>query len=612
MIKKRGQVTIFVIIAIALVAGILIYFVFKGQLFATEVPAEFKPIYNYYAECIAQETQNAIDLAESQGGHIYLPEYDPASEYAPFSSQFNFLGFPVPYWYYVSGNGIIREQVPLKSEIEKEIATYVEERVNNCDFENFYAQGFYIDLGEPRATVKLEDTKVLVTVTSAVASSREEQSALKSEHKIEVNSKLGKFYDLAIEIYDKEKNDAFLENYSTDVLRLYAPVDGVELSCSGKVWRTREVIDDLKSGLEANIGAIKFSGDYYSLGKKENEYFVVDQPVDESVNLLYNKDWPTKIEIAGASDELMIAQPVGNQEGLGVMGFCFAPYHFVYDISFPVLMQIYDGGEIFQFPVIVVIDKNVPRQAVFSEIEAEEDFNLCEFKTQDIEVNSFDVNLKPIDTNISYECFTQQCLLGESKNGMFKGKAPACVNGYLVLRADGYAEKRVQFSSNENTFADAILDREYEVNVDLEIGGKILDGTAIVTFAGDKTYSTALPENNKIKLSEGLYNVTVFAYGNSSIVISGGSKTQCTEVPKTGIFGLFGGTREECYDITIPDTKIDSALIGGGRSEIYILPSDLEKGKVTIIADSFAAPNSLEQLQYNFESFDSAGVDLEF
>ena len=29
----------------------------------------------------------------------------------------------------------------------------------------------------------------------------------------------------------------------------------------------------------------------------------------------------------------MIAKPVGTEQGMGIMGFCYSPYHFVYDIN---------------------------------------------------------------------------------------------------------------------------------------------------------------------------------------------------------------------------------------------------------------------------------------
>ena len=65
----------------------------------------------------------------------------------------------------------------------------------------------------------------------------------------------------------------------------------------------------------------------------------------------------------------MIAKPIGTQPGLSAMKFCYAPYKFVYDMYFPVLIQVYskdDANEVFQFPVSVVINKNMPREAANS------------------------------------------------------------------------------------------------------------------------------------------------------------------------------------------------------------------------------------------------------
>jgi len=67
----------------------------------------------------------------------------------------------------------------------------------------------------------------------------------------------------------------------------------------------------------------------------------------------------------------LIANPVGNQPGLGVLCFCYVPYHFVYNIGYPVLIQVYSGEEIFQFPVAVVVKGNKPREALDYEIEVD-------------------------------------------------------------------------------------------------------------------------------------------------------------------------------------------------------------------------------------------------
>lgn len=627
MMSRRGQIAIFVIIALVIVAGIIVYFFARGNVSSSSIPAELSPVFNYYESCIEQEGKIAIELAGSQGGYVDTGEYVPGSEYAPFSSHLNFLGFPVPYWYYVTGNGLIKENIPMRGDIENGIADYVEERLSNCDFTRFNEQGFDIEVGEPEVRVNVEDESVGINVKSDLVVTKGVESAKRNEHNVGINSKLGKFYDLAKEIYEKQKEDAILENYAVDVLRLYSPVDGVEISCSGKVWKTREVIDDLKSGLEANIASIKFGGDYYELSNKEDEYYVVDldKSVDENVNLIYSRNFPTKVEIygEGVDDELMISSPVGIQEGMGIMGFCYSPYHFVYDVSFPVLVQIYNNDEVFQFPVVSVIDNNLAREGVFSELALDEsvDYDLCEFNTQDVQLNVYDVNLNSINqkVDVSYQCFNQRCRLGESIGGHFEGKAPSCLNGYLLLQSEGYANSQELFSSNSEDVFDVILDREYEVKIELNVGGNLLSGdgdeSAVILFVGKdgaKTVSTALPEGGNVKLSEGLYDVMVYVYGKSDITLSESKKTQCYDVPKSGVLGFFGATKKNCVDITIPESKIDYSLIGGGKGETYILESELEKGKMVLQVDGLPLPRSLEDLQYNYEAFDLMEVYLDF
>ena len=392
------------------------------------------------------------------------------------------------------------------------------------------------------------------------------------------------------------------------------------MGCSPKIWKTREVVDELKSGLEANIGAIKFKGDYYTLREKEDEYFVVDKSVDEAVRLIYSKDWPTKVEIFGdgVDDEIMSAEAVGTQAGLGILGFCYTPYHFVYDVTFPVLVQIHDGLELFQFPVIAVIDNNQPKEAKLTgplEI-GEKEFDVCEYDTQDIEINVYDINLNPVDANISYICFDQRCGVGESVDGNFVGKVPSCLNGYLQLRAGGYTDKSQLFSSNEESYADVILDKEYEVEVELEIGGKKIgeSETAIIAFSSEEGTSTnaVLPGASSVKLSEGFYEIAVYAYENTDIVIPESEKTQCFEVAEKGFLGFLGGTKEECVDVTIPETKVDYALAGGGKGEEYLLPDQLEKGKVIVRVDELPKPKTIEQLQSNYELFETKHVELYF
>ena len=115
-----------------------------------------------------------------------------------------------------------------------------------------------------------------------------------------------------------------------------------------------------------------------------------------------------------------------------------------------------------------------------------------------------------------------------------------------------------------------------------------------------------------LELSEGSYDVTVYVYGGSRVVIPGSTSTECVDVTRGGLLGLFGSTKEECFEIEIPETTVDHALIGGGNTETYILESELSEGRMIINAGSLPRADSLEQLQYNQEAFDGLEVYLTF
>jgi len=624
MINKRGQMTIFVIIAMVIVAGILLFFVLREQISFQVIPEEFNPVFDNYQECIELETKAAVDLIGVQGGRIYTGDYVQGSDFAPFSSHLNFLGFPIPYWFYISGNGLVKENVPSKNEMEAEIERYVEENLNeNCNFDEYYSGGFWVELSNPSANVEILDDLIRVNVDSNLVVQRGDESVRKTDYEIEMQSKLGKNYKIAKEIYNYQMENLFLEGYTIDVMRLYSPVDGVEIDCSPQTWLVGDIIDELKQGIEANIGALKMQGDYYNLQSKESEYFIVPVNVDEEVRMLYSSSWPTKVEISGdgVEEEIIVAEPVGTQAGMGIMGFCYVPYHFVYDISYPVLVQIGDGLEVFQFPIAVIIDNNLPRDsdvASVIEIETEEEDNICEFKTEDVSIRVFDNELNVVDNaEINYICFDKKCRIGETENGEFDGMMPSCYNGYLQVRAEGYEDKLQLFSSNEESFVDIILDKKFEVEIEAKVGNNLLQEgeMAIVSFAKrdeDVGVTATLPGFSNIELSEGFYNVSVYVYGDTGITFPASRETKCFEVPKEGILGFFGAIQEECVEIEIPETKIEYALIGGGEGEVYLLKDELEKGKAVVEVNRLSKPNSIEELQNNFVAFESMRVNVNF
>ncbi|MGD9276445.1 MAG: hypothetical protein PVJ67_04690 [Candidatus Pacearchaeota archaeon] len=610
---KKAQVTVFIIIGIVLVSLVAGYFLFKDKLFTSQIPASIEPVYTKFLSCLEEEVNVGIDVLGTHAGYIDLPDFETGSSYMPFGSQLNFLGNPIPYWYYVSGNNIEKEQVPTKLEMQKDLADFIEEKVRGCEFDSFYEEGFEISQGAPSAKVTIKGGSVEVDLNMNLEISKNEDSSIIKNHNVIINSELGNLYSSALEVYEKEQGELFLEEYAVDTLRLYAPVDGVELTCSPKVWNPEEVFDELGEAIEANTLALKNKGGDFSLTKKENEYFVLDLGVDEDVRFLNSKTWANGFEVAPAEGSILISKPVGNQAGLGVLGFCYVPYHFVYDVKYPVLVQVSKGDEIFQFPLAVVLENNNPRRTLEVEIEEIEEVNLCEYKNNQVEVNIYDSGLNSVDAEISYECFGSSCDIGRTENGKLIANFPQCVNGYIQTRAEGYVDSKFLFSTTDEGSVDIILDRNYLIDIDLSLDGKVYDDEAIISFAGDKFSKTIVyPETSEVELTEGQYEIEVFIYRNSSIKLEATTHEQCIETAQEGLGGIFGLTEERCFEIEIPSQIISNVLVGGGKQNYYILEDELKSGAIEISSESLPMPKTIEDLQTNYAAFESKDLGVMF
>jgi len=616
--NRKGQVTVFIIVAILILVGIGLYFSFRSSSQESDVPPSFQPAYTNFLNCLQGDVETGISVLESQGGYIYLPDYEPGSQYAPFGSQLNFLGNPIPYWYYVSGNNVAKDQVPSLNEMEDQLATFVSEKINGCDFSSYYDEGYEVSIDTeeivPRVVINNDNVEVIADIGLSLVKGNE--SILVRDHKIQVKSDLGNLYYSAVRVYEEEQDSLFLEEYAVDTLRLYAPVDGAEVSCAPQIWNANEVFDDLQNGIESNTGALHSD-------VSVDDYFVVSVPgVNEEVRFLNSQNWPNSFEVTPSEGSLLISNPVGNQAGLGILGFCYVPYHFVYDVKYPVMVQIYSEGasssgtgEIFQFPLAVVIEDNNPREGLETQASPEVVPELCEFKNTPIQISVKDRQGRPVQADVSYECFGNQCYIGEtSSNGFIGENFPQCVNGFVTARAEGFKETSYQFSTVDSAGLSIVMDKVYDKMVQLDVDRGNYNGDAIIYFVSDDLTKTVLyPDQKTVQLSEGQYEIQVYIYDNSEIKIGENVATQCLEVPRGGFLGFVGLKEERCFDINVPEQIISQALVGGGTQSYYVLDSELSTSNfIELNVDSFPKPETIEQLNVNNLLFDESGVDVSF
>jgi len=611
--QKRGQVTIFIIIGIIIVAAIIGYFLLSGP----SLPGgskELKQGEDAYLTCISDRTKLGISLLGQQGGYIYLEElkFYPGSSYAPTSSQLDFYGNSVPYWMFVSGNNLLVEQRPTKEKMQQELIRFIYEGINGCNFDALNSAGIFVDVYDGKVDVTINDNTVDVSLDNPIFISFENDSATVTKHDISVKSKLGKFYNLASAIYEKEKADGFLEDYGLDAMYLYAPVTGVDFGCSPRIFNEDAVKKNISDGLEQNIAFLKVSGNYYDLSDKKNSYFVVDvgQKIDENVNFMYSGSWPTKVQMYGDK----VVQPVGTQQGLSMFGLCFVPYHFVYDIDFPVLVQFFDGTDLFQFGMVAVIKNSQSRNPILGGQEVINEKVICANSDKKVKVSTYDLDLNPVEARLSFSCLDETCDLGSTRmissdESSLVANVPSCVNGILKAYSENYTSASYVISTNREAQADLLLKKIHTINVSLASVGK----ANVIFTSNDYTAVFNYPEDKTVKLAEGEYNVTVYVYSNTSINFEGIKQTKCLDVPSSSVGGIFGATESKCFDLDVPAQTIDSAIVGGGSTEDYFTDELLANSKeLHLEIPTFKIPKTIEDLETNYAQWEVSRLELNF
>ena len=135
-VNKRGQVTIFVIIAIVIVLATGVYVATKYSTTKQEIPQQFQQLEEYYKSCINEITSDGISTLENKAGFIEEPELVRGNSQEPLSSKMNYLGETVPYWLYIKDQKIV-QQAPTKNSMQEQLSKYIsglEGKLNNQGF----------------------------------------------------------------------------------------------------------------------------------------------------------------------------------------------------------------------------------------------------------------------------------------------------------------------------------------------------------------------------------------------------------------------------------------------------------------------------------------------
>jgi len=207
---KKGQVTIFVIIAIILVGSFVLFFLFKkGYVPKIGGSAEIN-LDSYLSSCVENKLNEAVDILLSQGGYIKNPlhkEFKFANEITP--TNISYLCYNQNYYF-----PCINQEPLLIQHLKKDIKNYVSDDVENCFDElilSLERQNYEVDSSYDGFEVNLLSKKVRLDIDGKITLSKTDQTSKKENFALTSSTRL---YDLALLAHEIVNQEAEYCNFN--------------------------------------------------------------------------------------------------------------------------------------------------------------------------------------------------------------------------------------------------------------------------------------------------------------------------------------------------------------------------------------------------------------
>ncbi|MBW2975390.1 hypothetical protein KY366_06745 [Candidatus Woesearchaeota archaeon] len=485
--KKRGQITVFIIIGLIILLTYILLSRYKTESLEEEelILPELIPVQQYVQTCTRNLAREAIVTMGRNGGYVDFPSWvqgDPNS-YLKLSPNDELKN---PYWWYDG-----RSAIPTIEFMEQQISGYTERGMEACidNFSAFHNQYNVIELGSFDVITEIaeEDVRIKTIYPLEIKDKFNKTLAELQRFPVTINIRLKKVHQLAESIMERENNDYFIEKKAIDLISMdtdETPTTDIAVKCGTKRWEVSDVEDKVKELLEANLGYIKIEGTNFDDKAVIAPYIFEDiNPFSESnrynesyyyhhyiwdvsdvkypnmhVSFDYDSKWPIDFYVRPSSGRFLESN---SQRAGGILKlFCLHIWHFTYDVIFPVTATIVDektGSNErynFKFAFKAQINHNMPDRTSFS-VETFDtrggytDEEYCADVTNEITIRADDsitgYGIK--DVNITFTCGRFTCNMGKTESDWESGgipklkkRFPYCTNGILRGTKQGYEE----------------------------------------------------------------------------------------------------------------------------------------------------------------------------
>lgn len=194
--QHKGQTTIFIIVAIIIIAlAILIYFLYPQ--ISTGLGIEEETPERFIDKCINEDIVSSIEILSSQGGSM-APEH-----YIVYNGEnIEYLCYTNEYY-----KTCVVQQPMLKSHIEKEIKSSIQRKAGECFTklkDSYEGKGYSVNLKRGDVSVELLPKRVVASFDNTLSLVKGEESETHDKFRVVINNNLYELISIANSIIEWE------------------------------------------------------------------------------------------------------------------------------------------------------------------------------------------------------------------------------------------------------------------------------------------------------------------------------------------------------------------------------------------------------------------------
>ncbi|MGM5482952.1 MAG: hypothetical protein ACQESF_05800 [Nanobdellota archaeon] len=379
--KKRGQVTAFIILGLVLLLSVAAFFIVKQtqtedqnvmEPHIDEAPDKYKIVQQYVLNCIEDVSKTAVKKAGEHGGYVSLDSAEKSFDTSLFPTDSDVVYFgenhPVPYyWYMESDNncmdcGVSTQKIPSLESIEKQLGDSIDNNLDSClkDMQGLKEKGYNMEVDKPKTEVHIINKKIIVQTNYPMEASLEGTDTTRLEDfGVSLDVPFLRSYLLAVQIAMQESSQQYLETLGMTLVSYYSGLDSSKLppimhldeSKNTVTWVKSVVKQKFKDLLSAYIPLFRVENTangvkINSAGEYQNALFKQtllknNISMDNSTIDFFYLDWPIHFDITPSSGEILEPSSFKSEYPFGMIPATQTNhYEFFYDFSFPVVVNI--------------------------------------------------------------------------------------------------------------------------------------------------------------------------------------------------------------------------------------------------------------------------------